>query len=113
MEALQARRFYSTRIDGVALSFQCNGQEMGSVLLAGRDISCTIDVTSGHQQSFTWVELVKNGNVVRSIPSPTFPLTKRKINTVADDYIYAILWQGNVWKVITSPIFFTGMGEPS
>ena len=70
MEALQARRFYSTRIDGVVLSFQCNGQEMGSVFLA--------DVTSVHRQSFTWIKLIKNGNVVRSIPSPTFPLTKNR-----------------------------------
>ena len=111
MEALEARRFYSTLIDGVALSFQCNGQDMGSVVLVegdgtGAQHTCTVDVTSAH--IFTWIELVHNGDEVVSIENPSFPLTSSiDADTInGNEYIYAVLYQGCDWKVVTSPIFF-------
>ena len=111
MEALEARRFYSTLIDGVALSFQCNGQDMGSVVLVegdgtGAHHTCTVDVTSAH--IFTWIELVHNGDEVVSIENPSFPLTSSiDADTInGNEYIYAVLYQGCDWKVVTSPIFF-------
>lgn len=112
MEALAARRFYSTLIEGVVLSFQCNGQEMGSVvqLAEGEEVrSCTVDLTS--KNVFTWIELIQNGDVTVSIESPTFPLTTNirpstATSAAGGEYIYAVLYQWDDWKVVTSPIFF-------
>lgn len=114
MEALKERRFYSTLIDGVALSFKCNGQHMGSVLVDDdngiRDRECTVDVSSDHK--FTWIELIQNGVVVTSVENPTLPFTAIMQAVDDYDYIYAVLYQGCDWKVVTSPIFFKTEKDP-
>ena len=115
MEALKERRFYSTLIDGVALSFKCNGQHMGSVLVDDdngiRDRECTVDVSSDHK--FTWIELIQNGDyVLTSIENPTLPFTATMQAVDDDEYIYAVLYQGCDWKVVTSPIFFKTEKDP-
>ena len=108
MEALKARRYYSTLIDGVRIQFQCDNQDMGSIIksVKGGVHSCTFDVTSNHV--FTWIELIRNGSPVVSIENPTFPFTTtlRMRASGGSDYIYAVLWQGDDWKVVSSPIFF-------
>lgn len=112
MEALEARRFYSTLIDKVDISFQCNGEEMGSVLPAGEH-SCYFNVNSGH--GFSWFEVIKNGRVSESIPirrKRDFPLTI-DISTDVDDYIYGVLWRGDDWEVVTSPFWFSDETEES
>ena len=78
MEALAACRFYPIQIDGVELPFQCNGQDMGSVVLVngdrtGAQHSCTVDVISAHD--FTWIELVHNVIDAVNVESPSFLLT--------------------------------------
>ena len=113
MEAFEERRFYSTLIDGVKLSFKCNGRHMGSVIVdvKKKDRECTVDVSSDHK--FTWIELIQNGDYVfTSVENPTLPFTI-SLQAIADDeYIYAVLYQGNNWKVVTSPIFFKTEQNP-
>lgn len=103
MEALASRRFYTTLINGVRVSFKCDGKEMGSVISGSGGHSCTVRVLSGH--TFTWIEVVKNGSNAASVANPSFPFTLN-ISTTGNEYVYVVLWQGNDWKVVSSPIFF-------
>lgn len=111
MEALKERRYYSTLIDGVAVSFQCDNQDMGSIIKSfeGGVHSCTFDVSSNHV--FSWIELIRNGSPYESVANPIFPLTTTLPALTNDEYIYAVLYQGSKWNVVTSPIFFKIVSE--
>jgi hypothetical protein len=103
MEALAARRYYSTMIDDVEITFKCDEHEMGSSIFAAGEHSCTVDILSSH--TFTWIDVVQNGSYSARVENPNFPYTI-SISTRGDEYVYVVLWQGNEWKIVTSPIFF-------
>jgi len=112
MEALKERRYYSTLIDGVKVSFKCDDQDIGSIIksVEGGVHSCTFDVISNH--AFTWIELIRNGSPIASVSNPTFPFTTTlPALGGGDEFIYAVLFQGDDWKVVTSPIFFKIVSE--
>ena len=104
-DAMKARRFFSSRDKNLALSFKCNGAEMGSKIPAGA-VNIQIEATDGDNESFTRVELMKNGTIVNTwTPNNTHPLVTTSTTGAAGDYFYAKVFQGASWTAISSPVF--------
>lgn len=110
--AMKARRFYSSRDKNLALSFKCNGAEMGSKV-AGGTLNFQIEATDGDGETFTRVELVKNGTIVNTwTNSTTHPLVTNSTTGAQGDYFYAKVFQGASWTAISSPIFIVAAQSP-
>jgi hypothetical protein len=111
-EAIKARRFYSTRDKNLALSFKCNGAQMGSKIAAGTLI-VEIEATDADGETFSRIDLLKNGAVVRTwTPDTNHPLVSSTQSGIQGDYFYVTVYQTNTWEAISSPIFVTS-GTPA
>lgn len=106
LKAIKARRFYSSRDKNLALSFKCNGAEMGSKVPAG-PLDFEIEATDGDNESFTTVQLLKNGTVVKTwIPNSKDPSLTFSTTGDPGDFFYVRVYQsGTEWAAISSPIF--------
>jgi hypothetical protein len=112
LAALKARRFYSSRDKNLALSFKCNGAEMGSKVPGGT-LNFQIEATDGDSETFTQVELVKNGTIINTwMPNSTHPLLTYSATGNQGDYFYAKVFQGASWTAISSPIFIVAAQSP-
>lgn len=108
MEALKARRFFSTYGKKIALSFKINGNEMGSIIPGGSS-TARILATNGDGRVFTKVELLTKGGVlVNSWNVNTANVDiSYTLTTDQNSYYYVRLTQNNdagKWTV-SSPIF--------
>ncbi len=108
MEALKARRFYSTYDNNLLLSFRIDGKEMGSVVTGGnRNVEIRTD--DGNGEPFVLTELLRNGYVIsswttgKSAQTIDFPLfcTDR-------EYYYVRVKQADGDEAISSPIWISG-----
>jgi hypothetical protein len=89
LSAFQARRTYSTRDKNLVLSFVCNNAQMGS-RIGGGSLSCQVDTYDGNGESFTKIDLVKNGSVIKSwTPTGTHPVVSQSVQAASGDYLYA------------------------
>jgi hypothetical protein len=106
LEALKARRFYSSRDKNLALSFTCNEAEMGSRVSAG-SLHFSIEAWDGDDEIFTRVQLLKNGAVIQTwTPDSTRPSLTFSTTGDPGDYYYVRAYQsGTEWAAISSPIF--------
>ncbi len=103
--AMKARRFYSSRDKNLALSFKCNGAEMGS-RIAGGTLNVQIEATDGDNEVFTRIDLLKNGVVARTwATSSTHPVVSYSAVGNQGDYFYVRVYQSGAWAAISSPIF--------
>jgi hypothetical protein len=106
-EALKARRFYSSRDKNLALSFICNGSQMGSSVGAGT-LACEIEAFDGDNESFASIELLRNGSVIETwTPNDTHPTMTSSVAGSVGDYFYVRVYQSNDWTAISSPIWVT------
>jgi len=107
--AMQVRRFYSSRDQNLALSFKCNGAEMGSKIGAG-SLNIQIEASDGDSENFSSIELLKNGIVIETwTPGTTNPNVSTTATGSQGDYFYVRVYQSgeNGWRAISSPIFIT------
>lgn len=111
LDALIARRFFSTLDKNLSLSLKINGAEMGSTVTGG-NLSIVINAKDDDtNESFTKVVLMKNGAVAETIYltewinniTITLPLTG-----VDKDYFYVKVTQGDGDEAISSPVFIEG-----
>lgn len=108
--AMKARRFYSSRDRNLALSFRCNGAQMGS-RIAGGPLSIDIEATDVDNETFSRIELLKNGTVVRIwTPNATHPRVTSTQHGSQGDAFYVRVYQSSAWTAISSPIFITSGG---
>ena len=106
MEAMQARRFYSTMDKNLALSFKINNQEMGSTVAPGASVF-QIQASDADGEVFTNITLYdKEHNVVQSwVPnSPTINVSTN-ITTADDGYYYVKVTEADGGEAISSPIW--------
>jgi hypothetical protein len=108
--AMKARRFYSVRDKNLALSFTCNGAQMGSTI-EGESLNFQIEAFDGDNEEFTSIELLKNGVVIKTwTPNITNPNMTHSVSGNKGDYFYVRVYQSNKWDAISSPIFISSGG---
>ena len=106
--AIIARRFYSTLDKNIYLYFEIAGSPMGSIIPAGTK-NGTISLADGHGETFSLVELIKNGEVAKSwTPEGLSPLIEFAADASAGDYFYIRVTQPDGDQAISSPIFIDG-----
>jgi len=115
--ALQARRFYSTLDKNLALSFEVDGHAMGSQIAGGSN-TCVIEAADGDGETFFQIELIHNGDIVKTWsssefdPDPAHPLVNLSLTTGQGDYIYCKVTQADGDEAISSPVFVVIDGPP-
>ncbi|MGA1823770.1 MAG: C25 family cysteine peptidase [bacterium] len=105
--AMKARRFYSSRDKNLALSFKCNGAQMGSKIEGG-SLNIQIEAFDGDNEEFSRIELLKNGAIIKTwTPNSTNPNVTHSAAGSEGDYFYVRVYQSSSWDAISSPIFIT------
>jgi Predicted metal-dependent phosphoesterases (PHP family) len=104
-EALKARRFFTTYDSNLALSFKINGYEMGSTISATTS-TVEIKASDANSESFTSVELLKNGAVLKSwTPNTTNVSLSETMTFSTGEYYYIRVKQADGDEAISSPIW--------
>ncbi len=110
--ALQARRFYSTLDRSLKLSFEVDGQPMGSQIAGGSN-TCIVKAADGEDEVFTKIEIIHNGTVVcTESPNQANPEVSCVVSTQQGDYIYCKVTQSDGDEAISSPVFVVIDGPP-
>jgi len=115
LDAMKARRFYSCRDKNLALSFTCDGAQMGSKIDGG-SLDVAIDASDGDSEICSKIELLKNGIVVKTwTPNITSPSVTTTVDGTKGDYFYVRVSQSGEsgWQAISSPVFITSVPDPS
>ncbi len=113
LNALIARRFFSTLDKNLSLSLKVNGAEMGSTVLGG-NLTIEINAKDEDNESFTKVILMKNGAVAETInlnPWANNITIIRSLTGVDKDYFYVKVTQADGGEAISSPVFIEGTGN--
>lgn len=111
LNALIARRFFSTLDRNLSLSLKVNGAEMGSTITGG---TLNIEISAKDEdanESFTKVVLMKNGAVAETIylnPWANNITITRSLTGVDKDYFYVKVTQADGDEAISSPVFIEG-----
>ena len=114
LDALIARRFFSTLDKTLSLSLKINGAEMGSTVHGG---TLNLEIQAKDEEAndaFTKVILMKNGAVAETInlnPWVNNVTVKRTLTGVDKDYFYVKVTQTDGNEAISSPVFIEGTGN--
>lgn len=106
LAAFRARRFYSTLDYNLSLSFKINGSEMGSVISGGTYDVVILTDDGSENDTFTAVELLKNGSVINTW-SPSVKKASITLNITASpgDYYYVRVKQADGDEAVSSPVW--------
>ena len=106
LQAMQARRFYSTMDKNLALSFKINNQEMGSTVIPGT-YTFQIQASDADNEVFTDVKLFdKSHNVVQTwSPNSTNVNVSTSLNAADGNYYYVKVTEADGGEAISSPIW--------
>ena len=112
LDAIQARRFFSTLDKNLILSFKINGNEMGATILGGT-WNAAIQAFDVDNEIITNVDLLKNGAVIQSwTPGVIHPEIINSITCADGDYFYVRIKEADGDEAISSPIFISGIAQP-
>ncbi len=104
MNALKARRFFTTYDKTLALSFKIGGNEMGSTV-AGAYHSINISASDGENEIFTQIQLLKNGMVMNTwTPNIANPVISLNQYCYDGEYYYVRVKQADGDEAISSPV---------
>jgi hypothetical protein len=113
LNALIARRFYSTLDKNLTLSFKIGGSEMGSTVTAGMLVA-DILASDAENEVVTKIELRKNGAVINTwYPNQANPVISQQLTCSAGEYYYVKVTQYDGNEAISSPIFISGQANLS
>ncbi len=105
--AIKAKRFYSTLDKNLGLSFQVNGNEMGSTVVPGI-YGVVIQASDADGELFTQIQLLKNGEVVNTwTPNSATPEITMNISFANNEYYYIRVRQEDNDEAISSPIWIS------
>jgi hypothetical protein len=111
LNAMVARRFYSTLDKNLGLSFKINGSEMGSTITAGT-FTVNIMASDGDNEIFTKIELIKNGAVLTTwLPNLASPSVSQQLTCSTGENYYVKVTQSDGSEAISSPIFISGLAN--
>jgi hypothetical protein len=114
LEAMTARRFFSTEIKSIALSFTVAGEEMGSTVPSAASAPMRIQASDGDNGIFTEVVLFDKNHDTRRTwhPGTAAVDISDTLMIAAGDYYYVKVTEQNTGEAISSPIWVSN-GEPS
>jgi hypothetical protein len=108
MDALKARRFFTTYDKNLALSFKIGGSEMGSTI-TGANYGFQIQASDANMEVFTQIQLLRNGQVVNTwTPNTANPVISLNQNCFDGEYYYVRVKQADGDEAISSPIQVSG-----
>jgi hypothetical protein len=108
MNAMKARRFYTTYDKNLGLSFKINGSEMGSTITGGT-FTMQIQATDGTSDVFSQVQLLKDGAVVNTwTPNTTAVNISQSLSCSDGEYYYVRVKQTDADEAVSSPIWIEG-----
>jgi hypothetical protein len=108
LDALKARRFYSTLDRNLKLSFTINSAPMGASISPGTHYVLIYASDDDSSESFTKIELLKNGVVINtwtSFGSATKPYVGLNLTVSNGEYYYVRVTEADGSQAISSPIF--------
>lgn len=106
--AIMERRFYSTLDKNLSMSFTVNGEEMGAEVDEGV-LTMQILLNDGDNESFSNVELIQNGNVIKTWAiDEQEPTLTYSYSGTESDYFYIKCTQADGDEAISSPVFIVG-----
>jgi hypothetical protein len=112
LNALLARRFFSTLDKNLVLSLKINGNDMGSTIPGGT-WNAVIQAFDVDNEIITNVDLLKNGSVIQSwTPGIIHPNISNTYTCADGDYFYARIKEADGDEAISSPIFISGYAQP-
>jgi hypothetical protein len=107
MNALKARRFFTTYDKNLAISCKINGYEMGSTI-SGGSYKIVIRASDADHEIFTHVELLRNGFVINSwTPGSANPAISASLDCLDGEYYYIRVMEADGDEAITSPIWIS------
>jgi hypothetical protein len=109
LEAMQARRFFSTLDKNLSLSFKINGMEMGSSIV-GDNFTAQIQADDADGEFFKKITLWDKNHDIVNIWSLSAGIVdvSIKLNVNGDNYYYVIVEQADGDEAISSPIWVSG-----
>ncbi len=108
MAALKARRFFTTYDRNMALSFTIGGSQMGSTI-TGATYDLQISATDADNETFTVVQLLKNGQVISTWnPASSTPVISGSLTCFGGEYYYIRVKQADGDEAVSSPIRVSG-----
>jgi hypothetical protein len=107
MNALKARRFFTTYDKNLAVSFKIGGNEMGSTVVAG-PYQVQIQLSDTDGEMISKIELIKNGLVLNTWkPNTSNPSILSSLLCAKNEYYYIRVLQADGDEAISSPIFIS------
>ncbi|MCX6224149.1 MAG: CehA/McbA family metallohydrolase [Bacteroidia bacterium] len=108
MNALKAKRFFTTYDKNLALSFKINGNEMGSTVIAG-SYKVEIQASDADNEVFKQIQLLRNGVVINTMTlNIANPAILLNLNCYDGEYYYVRVIQEDNDEAISSPIQISG-----
>lgn len=108
LDAIMARRCFSTVDRNLVLSFKVNGYEMGSTIEGGK-WNIAVQAFDGDNEFFTNADLLKNGAVIQSWTlNHQHPFIASPVTCADGDYFYVRVKEADGDEAISSPIFISG-----
>ncbi len=109
LDAMRARRFYSTLDRNLSLSFKINGMEMGSTIV-GNNYTLQVQASDGDGEIFNQVVLYNQNHSVVTTWSLNTSIVdvSMNISTTDGDYYYVKVRQADGNEAISSPIWISG-----
>jgi hypothetical protein len=109
LEALRARRFYSTLDKNLSLSFKINGKEMGSTI-EGNNYTVQIQAADADGEYFSQVVMYnQNHDIVNTWTLNTNAVdVSMNLSTTDGEYYYVKVRQTDGNEAISSPIWISG-----
>jgi len=105
LDAIKARRFYSTLDRNIEMSFKIDGYEMGSIIHSG-SYPGKITLHDANDEVFTKAELICKGNVMETFNvNDVAPVISFSVTAKPNDYYYIRVYQQDGDRAISSPIF--------
>jgi hypothetical protein len=110
--AMQARRIFSTLDKNLTMSFQMDGQEMGSTIAPGT-YNMTIKAGDANNETFSTIKLIRNGTVINTWnPNSSAPVISQNVSTTGGEYYYILVTQQDGDEAISSPIWIDAGANP-
>lgn len=108
MDGLKTKRFFSTSDKNAKLYFEINGSVMGSTI-AGGTYDVKIQASDGDGETFTKMELLKNGDVFNTWNISTAnPDITYSVAASGGDYYYVVATESDGDRAISSPVWISG-----
>lgn len=106
IDAISKRRFFATTDVNLELSFQINGQEMGSVIAAG-DLELVVRCSDRDLEGFSRVQVFRGVELIHDevVTGPDVQVMLERVAEPAAQHFYAFVTQEDGGQAMSAPIW--------